>query len=72
MIVHYPLKKMHDFSSHAFDARTAEVREIRDWLDNFLYWDASRYSVKYHSSGQAMVIWFDRDEDAAFFILRWL
>ena len=70
MIVHYPIKPL-EFSSESFNARVAEVKEIRDWLD-LTQWDKNSYAMSYHSSGSAMVIWFERDKDAAFFMLRWL
>ena len=71
MIVRYPLKEMHGLSARSIDARTAEVREIRNWLEAMVQ-DSLLYQITFHSSGQAMVIWFDREDDATFFMLRWL
>lgn len=51
--------------------RVTRLREIRDWIDELVEWDTSLYEIKYHSSGQKMIVWFEHEEHAMLFKIRW-
>ena len=68
MIVYVRLKTNDIFS---VDNRLAEVREMKEWLDELVEWDKSKYSLTFHSSGARLVIWFEEDEHAIMCKLRW-
>jgi hypothetical protein len=53
------------------DSRVNEIAEIRDWIDELVGWEPGAYSMRFHSSGQRMIVWFEHDEHAMFFKLRW-
>ena len=55
-----------------FETRFIEINQIRSWLDEQTEWQPERYQITNHHSGQKLVVWFEREEDATMFILRWL
>jgi hypothetical protein len=69
MIVQYTMKT--NLWRDDFETRFAEINQIRSWLDEQTEWQPDRYTITNHSSGQKLAVWFDRDEDAVMFILRW-
>jgi len=69
MIVQYTMKT--NLWRDDFETRFAEINQIRSWLDEQTEWQPDRYTITHHSSGQKLAVWFDRDEDAVMFILRW-
>jgi hypothetical protein len=68
MIVRIKLKEHTLFD---IDARTAEVIELRDWLDELVEWDRSKYELKVHAQGTRAIIVFDEIEHAIMCKLRW-
>ena len=70
MIVQYTMKA--DFWLNDFEDRLIEINRVRSWLDEQTEWQPERYTITHHSSGQKLAIWFEREEDATMFILRWL
>jgi hypothetical protein len=53
------------------ESRVREVSEIREWIAELVDWDDTLYSIRFHSSGNRMVVWFEHDEHALLFKLRW-
>lgn len=70
MIVQYTMKS--DFWRDDFETRFTEINQIRSWLDEQTEWQPERYHITHHSSGQKLAVWFELEEDATMFILRWL
>lgn len=70
MIVQYTIKS--DFWLNDFEDRLIEINQVRSWLDELTEWQPDRYQITHHSSGQKLAVWFEREEDATMFILRWL
>jgi hypothetical protein len=54
------------------ESRVNEVTEIREWIEELVEWDRDLYQIRFHSSGQRMVVWFEHDKHAMLFMLRWL
>lgn len=67
MNVHIQLKS----SLLDINTRIGEIQDIRDWINELVCWDDSLYEIRFHSSGQRMIVWFEHDEHAAMFVLRW-
>ena len=53
------------------EGRLARLQEIKDWIDELVEWDANLYEIRYHSSGQKMIVWFENVEHAMLFKLVW-
>lgn len=70
MIVQYKLKT--NLWRDDFETRFTEINQIRSWLDEQTEWQPERYHITNHHSGQKLAVWFNREEDATMFILRWL
>lgn len=70
MIVQYTLKS--NIWRDNFETRFIEINQIRSWLDEQTEWQPERYQITNHQSSQKLAIWFEREEDATMFILRWL
>lgn len=68
MIVRIKLKEHTLFD---IDARTAEVIELRDWLDELVEWDREKYELKIHAQGTRAIVVFDEIEHAIMCKLRW-
>ena len=69
MIVQYTMKA--DVWWNDFETRMIEINQIRCWLDEQTEWQPDRYKITHHSSGRKLMVWFDREQDATIFILRW-
>ncbi len=54
------------------DSRLNEVNQIRYWLDELTEWQPEYYSIRIHSSGGIMDVWFKKEEHAIMCSLRWL
>lgn len=54
------------------DHRVAEVAAIREWILELVEWDDTKFEMRYHSSGERLVVWFDEDRHAMLFKLKWL
>ncbi len=46
------------------ESRLAEINQLRTWLDELTEWQPDGYTMKFHSSGQRIMIWF-KDQEAA-------
>lgn len=46
------------------ESRLAEINQLRTWLDEITEWQPDGYTMKFHSSGQRIMIWF-KDQEAA-------
>lgn len=46
------------------ESRLAEINQLRAWLDELTEWQPDGYTMKFHSSGQRIMIWF-KDQEAA-------
>jgi hypothetical protein len=68
MIVRIKLK---DHFLFDIDSRVAEVIALRDWLDELVEWDRSKYELKVHAQGTRAIIVFDEIEHAILCKLRW-
>ena len=68
MIVRIKLK---DHFLFDIDSRVAEVIALRDWLDELVEWDRSKYELKVHAQGTRAIIVFDEIEHAIMCKLRW-
>lgn len=53
------------------DSRLKEIQDIKEWINELVEWDETLYSMRFHYSGQRMVVWFEHDEHAMLFKLRW-
>ena len=53
------------------ESKLVEVQSIRDWIDELVEWDISLYEIRYHMSGKKMIVWFEHDEHALLFKLRY-
>jgi len=51
--------------------RLNEIVSIREWIDELVEWDNSLYEIRYHMSGKKMIVWFEEDEHALLFKLRY-
>ena len=56
----------------AFDIqqRLDEINSIREWIGELVEWDDTLYKISFHSSGQKIIVWFEKDEHALLFKLR--
>ena len=52
--------------------RIAEIHNIRDWINELVYWDEDMYQIRFHSSGEKMIVWFEEEQHATAFALRWV
>ena len=59
--------------SDVFDLseRLDEVQDIRDWINELVLWDKTLYQLSFHSSGEKMIAWFEHDEHATLFALKY-
>jgi hypothetical protein len=55
-----------------FNARMQELNAIRAWLDRLVEWQPEMYSLRIHSSGTIIDVWFLKEEHATWCALRWL
>lgn len=46
------------------ESRLAEINQLRTWLDELTEWQPDGYSMRFHSSGQRVMIWFKEQEAA--------
>jgi len=53
------------------ESRVEEVTKIREWVEELVEWDSDLFQIRFHSSGQKMIVWFEHDEHAMFFKLKW-
>lgn len=63
--------KLQDHWLFDIDARTAEVVELRDWLDELVDWDRTKYDLRIHAQGTRAIVVFDDVEHAIMCKLRW-
>lgn len=54
------------------DSRVNEVHEIRNWALELVNQDTSLFNIKFQASGKNLIVWFEHDEHAAAFALRWV
>lgn len=47
-----------------------EVVNIREWIDEMVEWDTNKYTIRF-ASKRTMIVWFEEDQHALFFKLRW-
>lgn len=52
------------------ESRTAEVREIHEWIEQLVRWDSTQYRLRYKTLGYINV-WFKQEKHAIFCSLRW-
>jgi hypothetical protein len=52
-------------------SRVNEIAEIREYICELVEWDDTLFDIRYHSSGRKMIVWFEQDEHALLFKLRW-
>jgi hypothetical protein len=65
-IIYAPLKtNMYDIPG-----RVAETREIQEWVKN-MGWPEWEYSISLSTTNLHMIAWFEHDEHATAFALRW-
>lgn len=69
MIVTFKLRTTDIFN---IEARVNEVQEIKEWLDELVEWDDTKYKMTIHSSGARCTVWFDNHEHAIMCKLRWV
>ncbi len=57
-----------------FDIQGAveEIHILRDWLDALVGWQPNMYSMKIHSQGRVVDIWFLEERHALLCTLRWV
>lgn len=53
------------------NGRIRELSSIRDWINELVEWDETLYEIRFHSSGQKMIVWFEHNEHALLFKLKW-
>lgn len=53
------------------ESRVTEIQEMKEWIDELVEWDKSKYSFNFHASGAKLVIWFEEQEHAIMCKLRW-
>ncbi len=46
------------------ESRLAEINQLRTWLDELTEWQPDGYTMRFHSSGQRVMIWFKEQEAA--------
>ena len=68
MIVQVALK-----TTNIFDvaARVAEVFEIRNWAEELVGGDKEMFEFTYSASSGKLNVWFENEEHATLFALRW-
>lgn len=54
------------------DGRVAELREINEWIEELVEWQPNMYTLRVHSSGRIIDVWFLKEQHATWFALRWL
>lgn len=69
MIVQIKLKTSNIYE---ITERINELTEIRIWLDDLVGHDSSLYNMKIHSMSNTLRVWFEHDEHATLFSLRWI
>jgi hypothetical protein len=68
MIVYVKLQTKDIFN---IESRIEEIQEMKDWIDELVDWDSSKYSFNFRSSGAKIFIWFEEPEHAIMCKLRW-
>lgn len=53
------------------ESRLVEINQLRVWLDELTEWQPDSYTMRFHSSGQRVQVWFEDDEHAILCKLRW-
>ena len=53
------------------NSRIEEVEEIRNWIMNLVSYNENMFSIHFHSDGQQLGVWFEEDEHAVVFMLKW-
>lgn len=54
------------------EARLQQLNEIRAWLDELTEWQPDMYSLRFHSSGTIIDIWFLEENHAIMCALKWV
>ncbi len=52
-------------------SRVIEVNEIRDWAMELVNGDSGLFNIKFQSAGQNLIVWFEHDEHATAFALKY-
>lgn len=51
--------------------RLDEIISIREWICELVEWKEGLFEIRYHMSGKKMIVWFEEDEHALLFKLRY-
>ena len=52
-------------------ARSEEIQEIREYLDDLTSWQPNMYTIKYLLAHDSIEVWFMEEQHAVMFALRW-
>lgn len=69
MIVQVTLKTTDIFN---VAARVDEVLEIRTWVEELVEWKKELFEFTYSASSGKLNVWFEHEEHALLFALRWV
>jgi len=53
------------------ESRVAEIQDLKEWIDELVEWDSTKYAIHFHASGAKIIIVFEEQEHAILCKLRW-
>lgn len=69
MNIRYQLKT--PAKTHSLESRLDEMGKIRDWILELVDWDLSQFYIRYSSNNEQLIVWFEQDQHAVSFALKW-
>jgi len=70
-MTHLATVKLPDNNIYNIALRLAEIHMIREWINELVKYDETKYQMSYMASGDSIKIWFDDEKHAMLCQLRW-
>jgi len=51
--------------------RLAEIKEIKDWIDELVHWQLNQYELRFLSSSRTLMVWFEDEKHATLCKIKW-
>jgi hypothetical protein len=70
-MTHLATVKLPDGNIYDITTRLEEIHMIRQWINELVGYDETKFEMRYMSSGDCIKIWFDDEKHAMLCTLRW-
>ena len=70
-MTHLATIKLTDNNIYDITSRLEEIHMIRQWINELVKYDETKYQMSYMATGDSIKIWFDDEKHAMLCQLRW-